>query len=193
MTKRLTLLIRANNKNSKRCMTARSAILVQCANGTLHTAELGCFPLQSRALRLHEVIGTQQVANERIRPNDGHAQRKSHASHALACGTTVSRRIWSLPGAANHTRCIFFNHNAITAKGFKHNRQTKIVSPAVMAKLAFDRASIVSCKKNREIFIPNREIGRFSLFYQKSGDLPQNRETWKLCETVFFEVELREL
>ena len=34
---------------------------------------------------------------------------------------------------------------------------------------------------NREIFIPNREIGRFSLFYQKSGDLPQNRDTWKLC------------
>ena len=38
-------------------MTARSAILVQCANGTLHTAELGFFPLQSRAHRLHEVIG----------------------------------------------------------------------------------------------------------------------------------------
>ena len=56
-----------------------------------------------------------------------------------------------------------------------------IVSPAAMAKLAIDRASIVSCKKNREIFIPNREIGRFSLFHQKSGDLPQNRETWKLC------------
>ena len=34
---------------------------------------------------------------------------------------------------------------------------------------------------HREIFIPYREIGRFSLFYQKSGDLPQNRETWKLC------------
>ena len=33
-------LIRANDKHSKRCMTARSAILVHCANGTLHTAEL---------------------------------------------------------------------------------------------------------------------------------------------------------
>ena len=45
-------------------MTARSAILVQCANGTLklHTAELGFFPLQSRAHRLHEVIGTQHKA-----------------------------------------------------------------------------------------------------------------------------------
>ena len=50
-----------------------------------------------------------------------------------------------------------------------------------MAKLAIDRASIVFGKKNREIFFPNREIGRFSLFYQKSGDLPKNRETWKLC------------
>ena len=59
---RLTLLIRANNKNSKRCMTARSAILIQYANGTLHTAELGFFPLQSRAHRLHEVIGTQHMS-----------------------------------------------------------------------------------------------------------------------------------
>ena len=50
-----------------------------------------------------------------------------------------------------------------------------------MAKLAIDRASIVFGKKNWEIFIPNREIGRFSLYYQKSGDLPKNRETWKLC------------
>ena len=50
-----------------------------------------------------------------------------------------------------------------------------------MAKLAIDRASIVFGKKNREIFIPNREIGRFSLYYLKSGDLPKNRETWQLC------------
>ena len=56
------------------------------------------------------------IANERISANDGHTQRKSQASHALACGTTVSRRIWRLPGAANHTRCIFFNHNAIGNK-----------------------------------------------------------------------------
>ena len=57
-----------------------------------------------------------------------------------------------------------------------------------MAKLAIDRASIVfgNGKKNREIFIPNREIGRFSLFYQKSGDLPKNRETWKLCIFLLF-------
>ena len=39
---------------------------------------------------------------------------------------------------------------------------------------------------NREIFIPNREIGRFSLFYQKSGDLPQNRETWKLWNIFIY-------
>ena len=36
-------------------------------------------------------------------------------------------------------------------------------------------------KINREIFIPNREIGRFSLYYKKSGDLLPNRVTWKLC------------
>ena len=57
---RLTMLIRAN-KHSKRCMTARSAILVHCANGTLHTAELGCFPLQTRAHSLHDVIGTHHL------------------------------------------------------------------------------------------------------------------------------------
>ena len=50
-------LIRANNKHSKRCVAARSAILVQCAIGTLHTAELGFYPLQSRAHDLHDVIG----------------------------------------------------------------------------------------------------------------------------------------
>ena len=51
-----------------------------------------------------------------------------------------------------------------------------------MAKLAIDSASLQYLVINREIFIPNREIGRLSLFYQKSGDLPQNRETWKLCD-----------
>ena len=56
---------------------------------------------------------------ERIKPNDGHAQRKSQASLSLACGATVSRQIWRLPGAANHARCVF----SITqlAKGFKQN------------------------------------------------------------------------
>ena len=38
-------------------------------------------------------------------------QRNRKPSHGLACGTIVSRRIWRLPGAANHARCIFFNHN----------------------------------------------------------------------------------
>ena len=46
--------------------------------------------------------------------------------------------------------------------------------------LTIDSSSLESLVINREIFIPNREIGRFSLFYQKSGDLPPNRETWKL-------------
>ena len=65
-----------------------------------------------------------------------------------------------------------------------------------MAKLVIDRASIFFGKKNREIFIPNREIGIFSLFYQKSGGLPKNRETWKLCCTcevtaiIYFLAEL---
>ena len=56
----------------------------------------------------------------------------------------------------------------------------KVVSPTAMAKLATDSASLESLVIHREIFIPNREIGRLSLPYQKSGDLPPNRETWKL-------------
>ena len=75
----------------------------------------------------------------------------------------------------------FSNHNAIGERFKKKIAKLKIDSPAAMAKLAIDRASIVFGQKNREIFIPNREIGRLSLFYQKSGDLPKNRETWKLC------------
>ena len=50
-----------------------------------------------------------------------------------------------------------------------------------MAKLAIASTSLGFLVINREIFIPKREIGRFSLFDQKSGDLPPNRETWKLC------------
>ena len=76
---RLTLLIRANNKNSKRSMTARSAILVQYANGTLRTAKLGFSPLQSRAHRLHEVIGTQQygLVTERFGQDPFSAREKA--------------------------------------------------------------------------------------------------------------------
>ena len=76
----------------------------------------------------------------------------------------MSRRTWRLPGAANHT--------------------VKIVSPTAMAKLAIDSSSLESLVINREIFIPKREIGRLSLFDHKSGDLPQNRETWKLCKLL---------
>ena len=86
--------------------------------------------------------------NGYIRPNDGHAQGKNQASHALACGTTNK-----------------FD-------------KLKIISPAAMAKLVIDRASTVSCKKksgdfhsksgDREIFIILSKIGRSPA---KSGDL----------------------
>ena len=43
-------------------------------------------------------------------------------------------------------------------------------------------ANLESLVMNRDISIPNGEIGRFSLFCEQSGDLlPPNRETWKLC------------
>ena len=38
----------------------------------------------------------------------------------------------------------------------------KVVSPTAMAKLAIDSASLESLVINREILIPNREIGRLS-------------------------------
>ena len=50
-----------------------------------------------------------------------------------------------------------------------------------MAKLGIASTSLEFPVINREIYIPKREIGRCSLFDQKSGDLPPNRETWKLC------------
>ena len=72
-------------------------------------------------------------------------------------------KLWCLTGVANH----------VSAKY------------CYMAKLAIDSASLEYLVINREIFIPNLEVGRFSLFYfKKSGDLPQNRETWKLCDRV---------
>ena len=100
---------------------------------------------------------------------------RSQNPGSLACGTTVSRRKWRLPGAAN-THAVFFQ----SQRNLRKFAKLTIDSPAAMAKLAIDPGSIVFGNKNREIFIPNREIGRFSLFYQKSGDLPKNRETWKL-------------
>ena len=94
---------------------------------------------------------------------------RSHNPGALACGTTVSRRIWRLPGAAN-TRCIFFNHNAICERFWTKFAKLTIDSPAAMAKLAIDRASIVFGKK---------KIGRFSFQIGRSGDFHyfiKNRE-----------------
>ena len=103
------------------------------------------------------------------------------AQCAIAHGVrspTVSRRIWHFPGAEDYTRCIFFNHNAIGEGFYTQFAKLKIVSPTAMAKLAIDSDSLESLVINREIGIPNREIGRFLIFYQKSEDLP--RETWKL-------------
>ena len=68
------------------------------------------------------------VANERIRPNDGHAQRKCQASHALACGTTVSDECGVFLGAANQYL-------------FQSQRNWRKV---LNTKLAIDRASIYS-------------------------------------------------
>ena len=73
--------------------------------------------------------------------------------------------------AADNKHCIFSITTQL-AKGFKKNSQLKIVSPTAIAKLAIDSASLESIVLNREIFIPNREIGRFSLFYQKIGRSP---------------------
>ena len=86
-----------------------------------------------------------------------------------------------------HTRCILFNHNAIGEGFYIKFAKLIIVSPTAMATLAIDsdRPRLESPVINREICIPNREIGRLSLFYQKPGDLPPNRETGKLCCYMF--------
>ena len=105
---------------------------------------------------------------------------RSQNPGALACGPLCPDEYGVFLGSAN-THAVFFSITKQFAKGLKKIAKLTIDSPVAMAKLAIDRACIVFGKKNREIFIPNREIGRFSLFYQKSGDLPKNRETWKLC------------
>ena len=88
----------------------------------------------------------------------------------------MSRRIWRLPGAAN-THAVFFQSQRNLRKVLNKIRQLTIESPAVMAKLAIDRASIVFGEKSgdfhsksgdREIFIILSKIGRSP---EKSGDL----------------------
>ena len=51
-----------------------------------------------------------------------HSAKAMHASHALACGTTVSRLLWCLPtwGGKPHT-LYFFPITTQLAKGFKQN------------------------------------------------------------------------
>ena len=60
----------------------------------------------------------------------------------------------------------------------------KVVLPTIaMAKFAIDNLESIllfTLEINREIFIPIREVGRYSLLLKKSGDLPPNREAWKL-------------
>ena len=77
-------------------------------------------------------------------------------------------------------RAVFLlNHNAIGEGFYTKFAKPKIVSPTAMAKLAIDSDRLESLVKKIGRFA--FQIGRFALFYQKSGDLPQNRETWKLC------------
>ena len=94
------------------------------------------------------------LGNKRI--NDGHAQREREASQAL-------HRMWEHAGRPTNMASSWdrFAYRYVKTGGI-------------------DSDSLEPLAINREICIPNREIGRSSLFYQKSGDLPLNRETWKL-------------
>ena len=70
----------------------------------------------------------------------------------------------------------------------------RVVLPTIdTAKFAIDSLEYIllfTLEINREIFIPNREVGRFSLLRKKSGDLPPNREAWKLCNRVLTSIAL---
>ena len=93
------------------------------------------------------------VANERI--NDSHAQREREASEALHISALHSTR-----------------HVGPRCPDEAQFAKLKIVSPTAMAKLAIDIASLEFLVINREIFIQNREIGRFSVFLSKIGRSP---------------------
>ena len=111
--------------------------------------------------------------------NGGQAQREREASHVLhrharaGCVDEYMAASW-------YKR----RHRYIDNQRVK----LKIVLPTTdMAKLAIDSASLdclFTLEINREIFIPNREVGRFSLLRKQSGVFPPNREAGKLC--VFF-------
>ena len=71
--------------------------------------------------------------------------------------------------SGGNTHPVFFNHNSICERFLTKFAKLTIDSPAAMAKLAIDRASIVFGKK----------IGRFSFQIGRSGDIHyfiKNRE-----------------
>ena len=80
-----------------------------------------------------------------------------------------------------NTHPVFFNHNAICERFLTKFAKLTIDSPAAMAKQAIDRASIVFGKKSGDFHSKSGDREIFIIFFQKSGDLPKNRETWKLC------------
>ena len=102
-----------------------------------------------------------------------------------ACGTTVSRRIWRLPGAAgaNHTHCICVQSQRYWRRVLHKIRQTENrFAYCYMAKLAIDSDRLESQVLNKSgdlhtksgdfhYFIKNREISRQ---IERLG-------TWKLC------------
>ena len=67
---------------------------------------------------------------------------RSQNPGALACGTTVFPTNMASSWGGN-THPVFFNHNAICERFLTKFAKLTIDSPAAMAKLAIDRASIV--------------------------------------------------
>ena len=146
-----------------------------------HCAKINPDKINNDALvsRVKPSFSLAWVANELI--NDGHEQHEREASrarHNMWDNDVPTNMVSSWGDKPYMLYC--FNHNAIGERFQTKFAKLKVVSPNAMAELAIDSASLESLVINPEIFIPNREIGRFSLFYQKSGDLPPNRETWKL-------------
>ena len=100
---------------------------------------------------------------------------RSQNPGALACGTTVSRRIWRLPGAANtHTRqthtLYFFSITTQFAKGFRQNspnwQSIRLLlwqnwRSTVLAVFGKTKSGDFHSKSgDREIFIILSKIGR---------------------------------
>ena len=93
---------------------------------------------------------------------------RSQHPGTLACGTTVSRRIWRLPGGGAampaNTRCVFLNHNAIGERFKQNSPNSKSIRLLLWQNWRSTVLALVLAVFGK------KKIGRFSFQIGRSGD-----------------------